>query len=509
MAERIEGAQLVNMDDVTLPDLAAARDVLVVTSTFGDGGPPDNGAAFWDRLRGSDAPTLAGVRYAVIGIGDRSYENFCGHAKSLDSRLSALGASKMLERAECEAYDDEPMHEWADEVSRLLSDSPASPPSGGIATVTRATTVAEPFTRAKPVLAPLARNTVLTGAASAKEVRQFGFDISEHDVAYSAGDSLGVFAHNDPAIVDAWLDATGLRGETVVEVDGDEQPLRDALISCYDILKVTPNVVRFVAEHSRDASPLRASSDKLQRWLEHNDGIDLVTKFAVHADPVEWLQVLVRLTPRNYSISSSPLVSPHEVQLTVSVVRYRGSDGGRRGGVCSTFLADRAASAPVFLQRSPNFRPPEDGATPMIMVGPGTGIAPFRGFLQERRALGHAGRNWLFFGDQHRSENFYYRDDLEDMARDGFLSRLDLAFSRDQADRLYVQHKMLDCGADVWRWLDEGGHFYVCGDATRMAKDVDAALTSIIETHGRMSHEQAHDFKRELVAAKRYVRDVY
>ena len=267
--------------------------------------------------------------------------------------------------------------------------------------------------------------------------------------------------------------------------------------------------MRFVAEHSREASPLRASSDKLRRWLEHNDGIDLVTKFAVHADPVEWLQTLVRLTPRNYSISSSPLVSPNEVQLTVSVVRYRGSDGGRRGGVCSTFLADRAASAPVFLQRSPNFRPPDDGATPMIMVGPGTGIAPFRGFLQERRALGHAGRNWLFFGDQHRSENFYYRDDLEDMARDGFLSRLDLAFSRDQADRLYVQHKMLDSGADVWRWLDEGGHFYVCGDATRMARDVDAALTTIIEKHGRMSHQRAHDFKRELVASKRYVRDVY
>jgi sulfite reductase (NADPH) flavoprotein alpha-component len=163
----------------------------------------------------------------------------------------------------------------------------------------------------------------------------------------------------------------------------------------------------------------------------------------------------------------------------------------------------------VYLQRSPNFRPPEDGATPMIMVGPGTGIAPFRGFLQERRALGHAGRNWLFFGDQHRSENFYYRDDLEDMARDGFLSRLDVAFSRDQADRVYVQHKMLDRGADVWRWLDDGAHFYVCGDATRMAKDVDAALTTIIEKHGGMSHEQAHDFKRELVAAKRYVRDVY
>ncbi len=193
----------------------------------------------------------------------------------------------------------------------------------------------------------------------------------------------------------------------------------------------------------------------------------------------------------------------------MSVVRYRGHRGGQRGGVCSTFLADRASAAPVFLQRSPHFRPPKDAETPMIMVGPGTGIAPFRGFLQERRALGHTGRNWLFFGDQRRSENFYYRDDLEDMVSDGFLSRLDLAFSRDQADRVYVQHKMLDYGADLWRWLEDGAHFYVCGDATRMAKDVDAALTSVIKAHGGMSEEAAHHYKRELVAEKRYVRDVY
>jgi sulfite reductase alpha subunit-like flavoprotein len=177
--------------------------------------------------------------------------------------------------------------------------------------------------------------------------------------------------------------------------------------------------------------------------------------------------------------------------------------------VSSTFLADRASHAEVFLQPSPHFRPPEDGGTPMIMVGPGTGIAPFRGFLQERRALGHSGRNWLFFGDQHRAENFYYRDDLEDMVRDGLLNRLDLAFSRDQADRVYVQHKMGDYGADVWRWLEDGAHFYVCGDATRMAKDVDTALTAIIRTHGGLSDEAAHDYKRDLVATKRYVRDVY
>ena len=517
LADRLGGSQLVNMNDLKLPDLATAREVLVITSTFGDGGPPDNGAAFWDQLDSPDAPALDGIRYAVLGIGDRSYDNFCGHAKSIDTRLEALGATRMLERTECEIYDDEPMDRWADKVSTLLAGAPDEPaPSngngGGVSTIARPKTTTEPFTRAKPLLARLSRNTVLTPLTSRKEVRQFGFDISEYDVTYAAGDSLGVYATNNPAVVDTWLAATGLSGDAAVEVDGNEQSLRDALIVSYDICRVTPNLLRFVAESCADraaAKALRAPREKLDKWLVGRNGLDIVTEFAVHAEPEQWQEVLVRLTPRNYSISSSPLVSPHEVQLTVSVVRYRGADGGHRGGVCSTFLADRAAAAAVFLQRSPHFRPPEDANTPMIMVGPGTGIAPFRGFLQERRALGHSGRNWLFFGDRHRGENFYYRDDLEDMVRDGFLNRLDLAFSRDQADRVYVQHKMLDYGADVWRWLDDGAHFYVCGDATRMAKDVDDALTSIIAKHGTMSHEKAHDYKRELVAEKRYVRDVY
>jgi sulfite reductase (NADPH) flavoprotein alpha-component len=501
LARRLSGSQLANMDDVPLSRLAAARDVLVVTSTFGDGGPPDNGADFWNRLGAPDAPALDGVRYAVLGIGDRSYAEFCGHAKSIDGRLADLGATKIVDRAECDAYDSGPMTRWADRVAGTL----------GIVTEPR-TDVEKPFTRADPVLAPLCRNTVLTAPLSPKEVRQFGFDISEHGVRYSVGDSLGVCATNSPAVVNAWLTATGMDGGETVEVDGAPRTLRDALTTAYDICRVTPGLLRFVADNCADstaAKALRAPSSRLDKWLAGRNGLDIVDEFRVRAEPAQWQEVLVRLTPRSYSISSSPLVSPHEVQLTVSVVRYRGRRGGRRGGVCSTFLADRAGAAPVFLQRSPHFRPPTDGETPMIMVGPGTGIAPFRGFLQERRARGHTGRNWLFFGDQRRSENFYYRDDLEDMARDGFLSRLDLAFSRDQADRVYVQHRMLDYGADLWRWLQEGAHFYVCGDAGRMARDVDATLTSVIKTHGSMSDEHAHNYKRELVAAKRYVRDVY
>ncbi len=348
VAAGIGAPNLVNMNELALADLAS-RDVLVITSTFGDGGPPDNGAAFWNLLSSPDAPTLTGVRYAVLGIGDRTYDDFCGHARSIDTRLAALGATRLLERVECEAHDDEPMGRWVDQVAALLGRAVFSTPA----------TAAEPFTRTHPIVAPLCTNIVLTVPSSRKEVRQFGFDISEFDVSYAAGDSLGVFPTNDPATVDAWLAATGMRGEHVVMVDGAEQTMREALTSRYDFCRVTPDLLRFVAENSRDAKALRARKDKLDKWLVGRNGLDLVQEFVVHADPDQWLEVLVRLTPRSYSISSSPLVSPHEVQLTVSVVRYRGSDGGHRGGVCSTFLADRAASAPVFLQRSPHFRPPD------------------------------------------------------------------------------------------------------------------------------------------------------
>ncbi|WNG85563.1 bifunctional nitrate reductase/sulfite reductase flavoprotein subunit alpha [Mycobacterium sp. ITM-2016-00317] len=504
LGERLSGAQLCAMDDVEPADLSGAGEVVIVTSTFGDGGPPDNGSAFWERLDSVQAPSLGGVRYAVLGLGDRSYDNFCGHAKSLDSRLADLGATRMLERADCEVYDDQPLARWADSVTELVGS--AGPESG---TSTRTTL----FTRAEPIAAPLCRNTLLTPPGAAKEVRQFGFDVSEHDVTYSVGDSLGVRVVNSAAVVECWLAATGFYGDEAVVVDGAQIALREALTSHYDVCKVTSNLVRFVAEHCPQpgvAKRLRNDRGELDRWLVNRNGLDLVREFGVRADPQRWQEVLVRLTPRQYSISSSPLVSPREVQLTVSVVRYRGPDGSARGGVASTHLADLPAGTPVpvFLQRSPHFRPPPDTHTPMIMVGPGTGIAPFRGFLQERRALGHRGPNWLFFGDQHRAQNFYYRDDLQDMVDDGFLL-LDLAFSRDQDKRVYVQHKLLDRGAEVWRWLADGAHFYVCGDATRMARDVDDALTEILRVHGAMKSDAARDYKREMVARKRYVRDVY
>lgn len=288
-----------------------------------------------------------------------------------------------------------------------------------------------------------------------------------------------------------------------------------ALANHYDICRVTEDLLRFIAERRRDKHSVKLlqgrDTQAREVWLRGRNALDVIREFPIRAAIEEWQQVLIRLTPRQYSISSSPLVSPQAVSLTVSIVRYQGPDGSPRGGVGSTFLADRAQHLPVpiFLQRSPHFRPPSTSDTPMIMIGPGTGIAPFRGFLQERRALGHTGANWLFFGDQHRTEHFYYRDELDGFLRDGSLRRLDLAFSRDQAKRIYVQHRMMEQGAQLWRWLNEGAHLYVCGDASRMAKDVDGALLTIAQKHGKLSGEQALEFRKELVAEKRYVRDVY
>ena len=320
---------------------------------------------------------------------------------------------------------------------------------------------------------------------------------------------------NDPNHVHALLQGVGLSGDELVAVkDAGELTLREALIRHYEIARITPEVLQFVRERSRSEglAVLLEESNKAERkkWLWGKQLIDLLRAFPVRASATEWLDVLKRLQPRQYSISSSPKVHPDEVQLTVSVVRYD-HDGAPRHGVCSSFMADRAAGAevPIYVQRSPHFRPPKQLETPMIMVGPGTGVAPFRGFLQDRQAAGAKGRNWLFFGEQRANFDFYYRDEFDVLRQHGYLHRLDTAFSRDQADKVYVQHRMLERGEDVWKWLEDGAHFYVCGDASRMAKDVDAALREIVREHGEMSAEDAGAYVGKLMQEKRYVRDVY
>ncbi len=525
LAEHGLSPRLVDMDTCDLSEVVSARDVLIITSTFGDGGPPDNGADFWSRLGAEDAPSMAGVRFAVFGMGDTSYDDFCGHGRAIDTRLAALGAQPLLPRVDSEPDYDEPFEKWIGEIWNLLGQSGDSSPSrqapvlrptpntSDVKTRATAPTAAAVFTRSNPLRAGLVRNTLLTTEGSSKEVRQFGFDIGELGATYEVGDALGVYPTNSEATVQEWLAATGLDGSRSIEIDGRDLSLAEGLRARFDISRVSPDLLRFLAERNADpqlAKLLRRDNkNELESYLWGRQAADLIRAFPIGADLVEWRSVLKPLQPRQYSISSSPKVSPNEIQLTVSVVRY--GEETQRGGVCSTFLADRAAGrdVPIFLQRSPHFRPPADPTTPIVMIGPGTGIAPFRGFLHERRELGATGKNWLFFGEQHKATNFYYKSELQDMFSDGFLNRLDVAFSRDQRERIYVQDRMIEHGAELWRWIDSGAHIYVCGDAARMAKDVDETLVKLAKIHGKYSDDEALAFKKRLTADKRYVRDVY
>ncbi|MFD4957302.1 molybdopterin-dependent oxidoreductase [Microbacterium sp. NPDC058389] len=503
-----------SMAELRAADLTEVRRLLVVTSTFGDGGPPDNAASLWHDLNADGAPELSGLQYAVLAMGDSNYDDFCGHGRRLDERLGELGATALLERVDVEPDADAPREAWLAQILATLSDAGPGVP----ASLTVATEVVAPakrlFSRANPVHAMLVRNELLSGPGSQKEVRRFAFDLSDSGAAYEAGDSLGVVCANAPAVVAEWLDATGIAPSAVVELDGEERTFADALRTRLDITKTPLDLVRFVAQRSGDSMLAtllrRENKSRLDQFLWSQQAIDLVRDFPVSASAEEWAGVLKRLQPRQYSISSSPKTDRDTVELTVSVVRFETEAGRSRGGVCSTFLADGdGRAAPVYLQRSPAFRPPTGADTPMIMIGPGTGVAPFRAFLHDRRADGHSGRNWLFFGEQHAASDFYYRDELVAMRDDGFLTRLDVAFSRDQRQKVYVQDRMLEHGAQLWRWLQDGAHVYVCGDASRMAKDVDATLATVAQQHGGLDEAAAGEYLRTLAADARYVRDVY
>lgn len=504
--------------------LASEKTLLIVTSTYGDGEPPDNAKAFWDFLTSDAAPKLGNLRFTLCALGDSNYPKFCKFGKDVDARLEALGATRAHPRTDCDVEYEELFEKWLSGAVRALVStaapavvSGASPAaSGGAPDAVPGAAALPEYSKTNPFPARLLTNRRLNVPGSGKDVRHFEIALHGSGLNYEVGDALGVVPQNDPALVGELLAALGANGdESVTGRNGGAVSLRDALTSHYEITRIPKPLLEAFAARSGDELLKRVTSPtangELTKFLWGREIIDLLighptVKFA----PAEFIGLLRKLQPRLYSISSSPKAHPGEVHLTVGAVRYE-SLGRARAGVCSTFLADRVTPetpVPVFVHSNKAFRPPVPDA-PLIMVGPGTGIAPFRAFLEERRATGAKGKNWLFFGDQKSSTDYLYREEVESFQKDGVLARLDLAWSRDQTEKVYVQQRMLENAGELFAWLETGAGFYVCGDASRMAKDVDTALHQIIEKAGGKTPEQAADYVKALKVAKRYQRDVY
>ncbi len=492
--------------------LPKEKNLLVISSTYGDGEPPDPAIDFHGWLLSDQAPALEGVSYSVLALGDTSYPDFCKCGIEFDTRLAELGAVRIFPRVDSDVDIDAPFAEWSSAVLAILAPSAAAVASNG-ASVVDATESG--YTKQNPFPSPVSRNYNLNSGGE-KQTHQIEFSLKDSGLSYEVGDALGVYPVNCPAIVDEIIANLPFKAGEVPTPEGGETSLRDALIHHYDVGTLNKTLIQ--KWQQRSGSPFLRSlveADERKAWDDFcwgRDLIDLVTDHpADFTDGEDFVSILKRLQPRLYSIASSPKAHPDEVHLCVSIVRYH-TYGRQRGGICSTYLADRlgsGAAAGVYVHTNHAFRLPTDGNVPIIMVGPGTGIAPFRAFLEERKATHSKGRNWLFFGNPHRSSDFLYEDELNGYLADGTLSSMDLAWSRDQKEKLYVQHLMIERGAEMWSWLQDGAAFYVCGDASRMAKDVDDALHRIAAEHGQMSSEEAASFVSSLKKEKRYLRDVY
>lgn len=510
------GVTLVNAGDYKFKQIAQEKLLLVVASTQGEGEPPEEAVALHKYLFSKKAPQMAGTAFAVFGLGDTSYENFCQTGKDFDARLAELGGERLFDRADADVDFKSAAEAWRKQIVDVLKQRVPQATAaqtqvsvaGSVAQI-----VSSPYSKESPLTASLAVKQKITGRNSDKDVRHIEIDLGESGLSYQPGDALGVWYHNDPDLVEEIIGLIWRTGDETVTLNDQTMTLREALTERLELTQNTTVIVEKYAALSRDEHLIELLADKhqLQQYAQTTPLPDMIRQAPADLDADQLVALLRPLTPRLYSIASSQDEVGSEVHITVGVVRYE-VDGRARTGGASGYLADRLeedGELRVFIEHNDNFRLPANPQTPVIMIGPGTGIAPFRAFIQQRAAEGAEGLNWLFFGNPHFTEDFLYQVEWQRFVKDGVLSRIDLAWSRDQKHKVYVQDKLREQGAEVWRWIEQGAHIYVCGDANRMAKDVEQALLELLAEHGGMDAEQADEFLSELRVERRYQRDVY
>lgn len=506
----------VALKDYKAKTIADEKYLLLVTSTQGEGEPPEEGVVLHKLLNGKKTPKLTELQFAVLGLGDSSYPNFCQAGKDFDQRFAELGATRLFERVDADLDYSATAEQWIRDIVAIIKEkaAQASPVVQSIATATTAPVAKESqYNKANPFPATLITNQKITGRQSDKDVRHLEFDLAGSDLHYQAGDALGVWFDNDPKLVDEILSLAQIDPTTEVTIERKTQTISTALLSHLELTQNTPAFVKCYAAlaNNEQLNDLVADNQALQELVQRTPIVDVLHKFPAKLTAEQLVSLLRHLTPRLYSISSSPAEVGEEVHLTVGVVRFE-HEGRARSGAASSFLADRVeedGAVRVFVEHNDNFRLPNDMTKPIIMVGSGTGVAPFRAFMQQRVADEASGKNWLIFGNPHFASDFLYQTEWQQFAKEGFLHKYDFAWSRDQEKKIYVQDKIRENSTALWQWLQEGAYFYVCGDASKMAKDVEQALLDVIAKEGNLSPDEAEDYLNELREEKRYQRDVY
>ncbi|MEI3614068.1 assimilatory sulfite reductase (NADPH) flavoprotein subunit [Pseudogracilibacillus sp. SO30301A] len=507
---------LTSMNEFKPNALRKLKNLLIIMSTHGEGDPPDNALSFYEFLHGKRAPKLEQLNYSVLALGDSSYEFFCQTGKEFDQRLAELGATRICPRVDCDLDYDEPASEWYEQVERSFQKLSNVNELVSFPSATETEKITTLYSRKNPFKAEVLENFNLNGRGSNKETRHLELLIEGSNFQYEPGDSIGVYPQNDPELVDALITEMKWTSDELLTIKKEEHTLEKALLHYYEITVLTKPLLqqvneKFGNEKLRDL--LRPENDEdLKEYIQNHDLLDLVKDFSLTGISSQELISLLRKMPaRLYSIASSHKANPDEVHLTIGTVRYH-AGGRQRNGVCSAQCAERVDvgdTLNIYVHRNPNFRLPADSNIPIIMIGPGTGVAPYRSFLEEREEIGAEGKTWLFFGDQHCVTDFIYQVEWQRWLKEGVLTRMDVAFSRDTDHKVYVQHRMKENSKELFDWLEEGAIVYVCGDEKNMAKDVHETLVDIIQQEGNLSSEGANSYLTKMQQEKRYQRDVY